>query len=68
MKNVHILGMMMLSSLLLLASCKKKVEPVIQTDTGADKNYVATRSVPHVDWASNTLCTARRLGEKCCDL
>ncbi len=51
MKNRTLL--LFISCLLLTAACKNKVKPIIQTETGANKEYVATRSVKHVDWAKN---------------
>ncbi len=45
--------LLFISFLLIVTACKNKVKPIIQTDTGADKEYVATRSVKHVDWAKN---------------
>lgn len=53
MKNLQIITLFIFGGLLLFSACKKKQSAIIQTDTGADTNYIATRSVPHVDWAKN---------------
>lgn len=43
------------ATLLFITACKKKQQAIIQTDTGADADYIATRSVQHVDWAKNAV-------------
>lgn len=51
-KSIYFLALVVL---FLLSACKKKQQAIIQTNTGADENYIATRAVPHVDWAKNAV-------------
>lgn len=55
MKKIQLISIGMFALLLLFSTCKKKQEAIIQTDTGADKEFVATRSVQHVDWAKDAI-------------
>ncbi|PVX51774.1 glycosidase [Balneicella halophila] len=55
MKKLKLVWLLALSALFLFSACKKKQEAVIQTDTGADENYIATRSTNHVDWAKDAV-------------
>lgn len=53
MKHFRKTGFFLLTILLFLLGCKKKQEAIIQTENGADKDYIAKRSVAHVDWAKD---------------
>lgn len=53
MKQFKRISLWAVAILFLITACKKKQETIIQTDTGADKNFIATRSVQHVDWAKD---------------
>lgn len=55
MKITKRISIWVFAILFVLTACKKKQEAIIQTETGADANYIATRSVKHIDWAKDAV-------------